>query len=271
MDQVTLRRFRHAAVCRSGLSGGIRRGFYETSSSRSSKDDGKLLHRAHARPGRPAHAASRHARCVDASGGFFQFFKDDGTVYDRRTRHLVSSTRFVFNHAMAWRRFGVPGYQGACAAASAKARPMQQPQGRLCVADSTGTKAAAPPMLGRQQPLLRPALQISFAAHRACADRPAWRRKAACRDNLDDSRRWSSISGAGDQPASTHGLKLRPTGRLFGPPRPESLTCTATPVRRLLAGVDARRRRAQSAALPLTLRSNRRLAASCASANDVTW
>ena len=51
------------------------------------------------------------ARCVDASGGFFQFFKDDGTVYDRRTRHLVSSTRFVFNHAMAWRRFGIPGYQ----------------------------------------------------------------------------------------------------------------------------------------------------------------
>ncbi len=42
----------------------------------------------------------------DPSGGFFHFFKDDGTVYDRRTRHLVSSTRFVFNHAMAHRRFG---------------------------------------------------------------------------------------------------------------------------------------------------------------------
>ncbi len=51
------------------------------------------------------------ARCVDPSGGFFHFFKDDGTVYDRRTRHLVSSTRFVFNHAMAWRRFALPGYQ----------------------------------------------------------------------------------------------------------------------------------------------------------------
>lgn len=45
-------------------------------------------------------------RNVDLSGGFFHFFKDDGTVYDRRTRHLVSSTRFVFNHAMAYRRFG---------------------------------------------------------------------------------------------------------------------------------------------------------------------
>ncbi|MEY8878032.1 MAG: AGE family epimerase/isomerase [Leptothrix sp. (in: b-proteobacteria)] len=46
------------------------------------------------------------AGCVDPSGGFFHFYRDDGTVYDRRTRHLVSSTRFVFNHAMAWRRFG---------------------------------------------------------------------------------------------------------------------------------------------------------------------
>lgn len=42
-------------------------------------------------------------RCIDPSGGFFHFFRDDGTVYDRRTRHLVSSTRFIFNHAMAWR------------------------------------------------------------------------------------------------------------------------------------------------------------------------
>jgi len=45
-------------------------------------------------------------RCVDPSGGFFQFFKDDGTVYDARTRHLVSSTRYVFTQAMGWRRFG---------------------------------------------------------------------------------------------------------------------------------------------------------------------
>jgi len=50
-------------------------------------------------------------RCLDPSGGFFHFFKDDGSVYDRRTRHLVSSTRFVFNHAMAYRRFGDVRYQ----------------------------------------------------------------------------------------------------------------------------------------------------------------
>ncbi|HEX7982578.1 MAG TPA: AGE family epimerase/isomerase [Duganella sp.] len=46
------------------------------------------------------------SRCVDASGGFYHFYKDDGTVYDARTRHLVSSTRFIFTHAMAWRQFG---------------------------------------------------------------------------------------------------------------------------------------------------------------------
>jgi mannose/cellobiose epimerase-like protein (N-acyl-D-glucosamine 2-epimerase family) len=44
--------------------------------------------------------------CVDPTGGFFHFFKDDGAVYDRVSRHLVSSTRFVFNHAMALRHLG---------------------------------------------------------------------------------------------------------------------------------------------------------------------
>jgi mannose/cellobiose epimerase-like protein (N-acyl-D-glucosamine 2-epimerase family) len=52
-------------------------------------------------------------RCLDASGGFFHYFKDDGTVYDRTTRHLVSSTRFVFNHSMAYRHFGRPEWQAA--------------------------------------------------------------------------------------------------------------------------------------------------------------
>jgi mannose/cellobiose epimerase-like protein (N-acyl-D-glucosamine 2-epimerase family) len=47
-----------------------------------------------------------HPRCIDPAGGFFQFFRDDGTVYDAATRHLVSSTRFVFNYAMAYRAFG---------------------------------------------------------------------------------------------------------------------------------------------------------------------
>ena len=51
-----------------------------------------------------------HPRCIDPSGGFYHFFMDDGTVYDHTTRHLVSSTRFIFNFAMAYRQFGKPEY-----------------------------------------------------------------------------------------------------------------------------------------------------------------
>jgi len=47
-----------------------------------------------------------HPRCIDPAGGFFHFFKDDGSIYDTQTRHLVSSTRFVFNYAMAYLHFG---------------------------------------------------------------------------------------------------------------------------------------------------------------------
>ena len=54
-----------------------------------------------------------HPHCIDESGGFFHFFLDDGTIYDRSTRHLVSSTRFVFNYAMAYREFGDPAYLAA--------------------------------------------------------------------------------------------------------------------------------------------------------------
>jgi len=42
-----------------------------------------------------------HPRAIDPRGGFFHYFRDDGTVYDTRHRHLVSSTRFVFNYALA--------------------------------------------------------------------------------------------------------------------------------------------------------------------------
>lgn len=52
-------------------------------------------------------------RALDPSGGFFHSLADDGHVVDRRVRHLVSSTRFVFNHAMAWRCFGDPADQAA--------------------------------------------------------------------------------------------------------------------------------------------------------------
>ncbi|MDP9140309.1 MAG: AGE family epimerase/isomerase [Pseudomonadota bacterium] len=54
-----------------------------------------------------------HPRCIDPAGGFFHFFKDNGDIYDRETRHLVSSTRFIFNYAMAWKHFRIPAYQDA--------------------------------------------------------------------------------------------------------------------------------------------------------------
>ncbi len=46
--------------------------------------------------------------CVDERGGFNHFFKDNGEIYDAKTRHLVSSTRFVFNYAMAYDYFKEP-------------------------------------------------------------------------------------------------------------------------------------------------------------------
>ncbi|MEE7545637.1 AGE family epimerase/isomerase [Xanthomonas sp. Kuri4-1] len=51
-----------------------------------------------------------HPRAIDPAGGFFQYFRDDGSIYDRGHRHLVSSTRFVFDYAMAYREFGDPEY-----------------------------------------------------------------------------------------------------------------------------------------------------------------
>jgi len=51
-----------------------------------------------------------HPRAIDLAGGFFHYFRDDGNIYDTRHRHLVSSTRFVFNYAMAYREFGNPEY-----------------------------------------------------------------------------------------------------------------------------------------------------------------
>ena len=43
---------------------------------------------------------------VDSSGGFFQNFKDDGSVFDADRRHLVSSTRMVINYCRAYGLFG---------------------------------------------------------------------------------------------------------------------------------------------------------------------
>jgi mannose/cellobiose epimerase-like protein (N-acyl-D-glucosamine 2-epimerase family) len=53
-----------------------------------------------------------HPRAKDPSGGFYHFLKDDGTVFDAHTRHLVSSTRYVFLWSMAARHFpDTPAYR----------------------------------------------------------------------------------------------------------------------------------------------------------------
>lgn len=54
-----------------------------------------------------------HPRCIDKEGGFFHYFKDDGQIYDTETRHLVSSTRFIFNYAMAYQATNEPEYLAA--------------------------------------------------------------------------------------------------------------------------------------------------------------
>ena len=48
---------------------------------------------------------------VDPKNGFYQCFKDNGDVYDKHTRHLVSSTRFVFNYATAYRLYNKEHYR----------------------------------------------------------------------------------------------------------------------------------------------------------------
>lgn len=49
-------------------------------------------------------------RCVDKSGGFFHFYGDDGTVYDKKTRVLVTEARFIFTYAVAYEYLGNPQY-----------------------------------------------------------------------------------------------------------------------------------------------------------------
>jgi mannose/cellobiose epimerase-like protein (N-acyl-D-glucosamine 2-epimerase family) len=54
-----------------------------------------------------------HPHAIDPAGGFFHYFKDDGTIYDRSHRHLVSSTRFVVTYALAAIEFGNTEYLDA--------------------------------------------------------------------------------------------------------------------------------------------------------------
>lgn len=51
-----------------------------------------------------------HPACIDEKGGFFHYLRDDGSIYNRGHRHLVSSTRYVFTYAQYARHFQAPEY-----------------------------------------------------------------------------------------------------------------------------------------------------------------
>jgi len=67
--------------------------------------------------------------CLDADGGFFHYYLDDGTVYNRGHRHLVSATRFVFNWCMAYRHTQREPYQAWAAHAFAHLQQFRLPSG----------------------------------------------------------------------------------------------------------------------------------------------
>ena len=54
-------------------------------------------------------------QAIDPSGGHYQYFLDDGTIWDHDTRHLVSATRYAVTHSMLWRATGEPRYKDGLA------------------------------------------------------------------------------------------------------------------------------------------------------------
>jgi len=57
-----------------------------------------------------------HPACIDrALGGYNNQFLDDGTIYDRTTKHLVGTCRFVYNYSIAGLLFDEDEYREAAA------------------------------------------------------------------------------------------------------------------------------------------------------------
>ena len=57
-----------------------------------------------------------HPRCLDEEyGGFVNQMLDDGTVFDRMTKHLVGTCRFTYNYALASLVLGPEEYRAAAA------------------------------------------------------------------------------------------------------------------------------------------------------------
>ena len=71
------------------------------------------------------------AHAIDPAGGFFHYLRDDGTVYNRGHRHLVSATRLVFTQAMAFAQTGQARYREQAAHALAHLQTFIHRQGPL--------------------------------------------------------------------------------------------------------------------------------------------
>ena len=98
-----------------------------------------------------ARHVARHARVLPPArhrpdGRLPPLLRDDGTIYDARTRHLVSSTRFVVNFALAWRHGGARALaRRAAARRSLPARRPSRPRdGRLRLALRWDGRRATP-------------------------------------------------------------------------------------------------------------------------------
>ena len=50
--------------------------------------------------------AFHHPRSLDPAGGYHQFFRQDGSVFEPQRKHLVGSTRGIVNYAFAVQEFG---------------------------------------------------------------------------------------------------------------------------------------------------------------------
>jgi mannose/cellobiose epimerase-like protein (N-acyl-D-glucosamine 2-epimerase family) len=57
-----------------------------------------------------------HPTCLDMErGGYINQLRDDGTIYDRDTKHLVGTCRFIYNYSLASICLGNPEYKTAAA------------------------------------------------------------------------------------------------------------------------------------------------------------
>ena len=57
-----------------------------------------------------------HPVCIDEElGGYINQLRDDGSIFDRMTKHLVGTCRFVYNYALASLALDEPAYREAAA------------------------------------------------------------------------------------------------------------------------------------------------------------